>query len=106
MAEMKTAAYICSGCGIGERVSTAQMAKIAQKEGKMALVREHAFLCSEEGVQQVRADIAGEGVTHLAVQRARVGKDADLKTLGVAFGASLARAEVAALHGVVEEAPD
>ena len=38
MAEMKTAAYICSGCGIGERVSTAQMAKIAQKEGKMAPV--------------------------------------------------------------------
>jgi len=39
----------------------------------------------------------GEGVTHLAVQRARVGKDAALKTLGVAFGASLARAEVEAL---------
>ena len=39
----------------------------------------------------------GEGVTHLAVQRARVGEDAALKTLGVAFGASLARAEVEAL---------
>jgi Fe-S cluster assembly protein SufD len=38
-----------------------------------------------------------EGVTHLAVQRARVGRDASLKTLGVAFGAGLARAEVEAL---------
>jgi len=29
MSETKTAAYICKGCGIGERVSTAQMSKIA-----------------------------------------------------------------------------
>lgn len=39
----------------------------------------------------------GDGVTHLAVQRARVAKDATLKTLGVAFGGALARAEVEAL---------
>ena len=39
----------------------------------------------------------GEGVTHLSVLRATVGRDASLKTLGVAFGASLARAEVEAL---------
>jgi len=42
---MKTAAYLCAGCGIGERLDTKQLAKIAQREGKMALVREHAFLC-------------------------------------------------------------
>lgn len=36
----------------------------------------------------------GEGVHHLSVQRARVGRDANLRTLGVAFGATLARAEV------------
>ena len=41
MADMKTAAYICKGCGIGERVNAAQMAGIATKEGKMPLVREH-----------------------------------------------------------------
>ena len=39
----------------------------------------------------------GDGVTHLAVQRARIGRGADLKSLGVAFGASLARVEVEAL---------
>lgn len=39
----------------------------------------------------------GEGVTHLAVQRARVGRDARLRWLGVAFGGSLARAEVESL---------
>jgi Fe-S cluster assembly protein SufD len=36
----------------------------------------------------------GTGVTHLSVQRARVGEGARLKTLGVAFGGSLARAEI------------
>ncbi|MFM8999405.1 MAG: Fe-S cluster assembly protein SufD [Actinomycetota bacterium] len=35
----------------------------------------------------------GDGVTHLAVQRARVGRDADLRSVAVGFGASLARAE-------------
>ena len=48
-------------------------------------------------VRYVALQEYGEGVTHLAVQRTRVGKDADLKTLGVAFGASVARAEVEAL---------
>ena len=64
---MKTAAYICSGCGIGDKLDTKQLAKVAQREGKMALVREHAFLCSEEGVQQIRQDIAGEDVTHVMI---------------------------------------
>ncbi len=36
----------------------------------------------------------GAGMTHLSVQRAQVGRDAQLRTLGVAFGGSLARAEV------------
>jgi Fe-S cluster assembly protein SufD len=36
----------------------------------------------------------GDGVTHLAVQRARVGRDAEFRSLSLGFGASLARAEV------------
>lgn len=36
----------------------------------------------------------GSGVIHLSVQRARVARDAELRSLGVAFGADLARAEV------------
>lgn len=35
----------------------------------------------------------GEGVTHLGVQRARVGRDADIRTLALGFGADLSRAE-------------
>lgn len=67
MAEMKTAAYVCQGCGLGERLATRQLAQVAQKEGKMALVREHPFLCSEAGVQTIRDDIEKEGVTHIAI---------------------------------------
>ncbi len=67
MAEMKTAAYVCSGCGLGDKLDVAQLSKIAQKEGKMALVREHAFLCNEEGVQLIRDDIEKEAVTHICI---------------------------------------
>jgi len=39
----------------------------------------------------------GSGVTHLSVQRAVVGRDADVRTLAVAFGASLSRMEAESL---------
>ena len=60
-----------------------------------AIVEIHAGPGSR--VRYVGLQEYGDGVTHLAVQRARIGRGADLKSLGVAFGASLARAEVEAL---------
>jgi len=60
-----------------------------------AIVEIHAGPGSR--VRYVALQEYGHGVTHLAVQRARIGRGADLKSLGVAFGASLARAEVEAL---------
>ena len=48
-------------------------------------------------VRYVALQEYGEGVTHLSVQRARVGRDAQVRTLGVAFGATLARAEAETL---------
>ncbi|MBA3690372.1 MAG: Fe-S cluster assembly protein SufD [Actinobacteria bacterium] len=39
----------------------------------------------------------GDGVTHLGVQRAELRRDADLRSLAIGFGASLARAEAEAL---------
>jgi quinone-modifying oxidoreductase subunit QmoB len=67
MSEIKTAAYICTGCGLGDKLDIAQLSKIAQKEGKMSLVREHEFLCSESGVQLIRDDIEKEAVTHICI---------------------------------------
>ncbi len=67
MADMKVAAYICQGCGLGERLDTASLAKIAQKEGKAQVVREHPFLCNAEGVAMIRNDIDNEAVTHVMI---------------------------------------
>ena len=67
MSEMKTAAYVCRGCGIGERLNTKQMGMVAQKEGKMHMVREHDFLCDASGVQLIRDDIDKEAVTHVMI---------------------------------------
>ena len=65
MSEMKTAAYICAGCGIGDAFDIGQLEKIAQKEGKMHVVKRHDFLCSAAGVQTIRDDIEKENVTHV-----------------------------------------
>ena len=67
MAEMKTAAYICKGCELGSRLDAESLVKIATKDGKMNLVREHDFLCSTEGVAMIRNDIDNEGVSHVAI---------------------------------------
>jgi quinone-modifying oxidoreductase subunit QmoB len=67
MADNKFAAYICSGCGIGDVLDVKALEKVAQKEGKMAMVKNHAFLCSSEGVQMIRDDIAVDGVTHMCI---------------------------------------
>ncbi|HSW52206.1 MAG TPA: FAD-dependent oxidoreductase [Sulfuricaulis sp.] len=67
MADTKIGAYICKGCGIGERLDTAQLAMIAQKEGKAQVVREHEFLCNASGVELIKNDIANEGVNHLVI---------------------------------------
>jgi quinone-modifying oxidoreductase subunit QmoB len=67
MADMKIGAYICKGCGLGERLNTQQLANVAQKEGKAQLVREHEFLCNGQGVAMIKDDIAKEGVTHVVI---------------------------------------
>ena len=67
MADNKFAAYVCTGCGIGDKLDVAALEKIATKEGKMAVVKNHAFLCNAEGVQMIRDDIEKEGVTHVCI---------------------------------------
>lgn len=67
MGDNQFAAYLCGGCGLAERLDLPRLQGIAQKEGKMALVRTHPFLCSNEGVQAMRADIESGAATHIAV---------------------------------------
>ncbi len=67
MADNKFAAYICSGCGLGDRLEIKTLEKIAQKEGKMQLVKSHPFLCNAEGVKMINDDIANDAVTHVCI---------------------------------------
>ena len=65
--EIKIGAYICQGCGIGDRVDTAQLAQVATRDVKAHIVKEHAFLCNAEGVKMIQDDIDNEGVNRVAI---------------------------------------
>jgi quinone-modifying oxidoreductase subunit QmoB len=65
--EIKTGAYICKGCGLGERLDCSQLATIAEREGKANVVREHDFLCNAEGVAMIQGDIDNEGVNKVVI---------------------------------------
>ncbi|MCK9379658.1 MAG: hydrogenase iron-sulfur subunit [Sulfuritalea sp.] len=67
MADNKFAAYICSGCGLGDQLDIKTLEKIALKEGKMQVVKSHPFLCNAEGVQMINDDVEKEGVTHVCI---------------------------------------
>ena len=75
--QVKIAAYICQGCGLGERLDTDQLAEVARKEGRVDLVKQHPCLCEAEGVAMIRGDIDNEGVTHVVLgacsRRAKTG---------------------------------
>jgi len=65
-AATKTGAYLCRGCGLGERLEVAALAELATADGA-AVVREHAMLCRGDGVAQITADIDREGLTHIVI---------------------------------------
>ncbi|MBI1424831.1 MAG: FAD-dependent oxidoreductase [Gammaproteobacteria bacterium] len=65
--EIKIGAYICQGCGLGDRLDTKQLATVAKRDAKAHVIKEHAFLCSAEGVKMIQDDIANEGVNRVAI---------------------------------------
>jgi quinone-modifying oxidoreductase subunit QmoB len=65
--EKKTAVYICTGCGIGDALEIEQLSKVATDEGKVPICRIHANLCSQEGVELIKNDIANEGANTLVI---------------------------------------
>ena len=60
--ERKYAAYLCKGCGIGEILNFADLSKVATREAKFGIVKEHDVMCSPEALEMIRQDIANEGV--------------------------------------------
>lgn len=65
--ENKFAGYICTGCGIGDRLDAGQLENIASREGKMQSCKQHEMLCSKEGVQMIRDDIEKDDTTHIMI---------------------------------------
>jgi len=65
--DKKIAVYICTGCGIGEALDIGQLSKVATSECKAAVCKTHQNLCSSEGAQTIRDDIANDGVNTLIV---------------------------------------
>jgi len=65
-AATKTGAYLCRGCGLGERLDVAALAELATADGAV-VVREHEMLCRADGVAQIRDDITGENLTHVVI---------------------------------------
>jgi len=65
--DKKIAVYICTGCGIGEALDIEQLGKVATSGCKAAVCKNHPILCSSEGAQLIRDDIANEGVNTLIV---------------------------------------
>ncbi|MFH1490179.1 MAG: FAD-dependent oxidoreductase, partial [Pseudomonadota bacterium] len=64
--EKKIAVYICSGCGIGDALDIEQLGKVATEDG-VPICRNHPNLCSQEGVELMKKDMADEGVNTLAI---------------------------------------
>jgi len=65
--DKKFAGYICTGCGIGERLDAGQLESTCKRDGKIPDCKQHEMLCGAEGVQMIRDDIEKEGVTHLMI---------------------------------------
>jgi len=65
--DMKIGAYVCKGCGLGERLDCDELATIAKRDGKAQVVQQHDFLCSENGIKMIQSDIDNEGVNRVVI---------------------------------------
>ncbi|MFH0844717.1 MAG: FAD-dependent oxidoreductase [Pseudomonadota bacterium] len=64
--EKKLAAYLCTGCGIGDALNIEQLSKVATEQ-KVPICQTHPNLCSQEGVDLIKNGIADEGVNTLII---------------------------------------
>ncbi|MHC4696279.1 MAG: hydrogenase iron-sulfur subunit [Planctomycetota bacterium] len=64
--DKKIAVWICQGCDIGKSLDVEALEKVAAEECGADLCRSHPFLCGDEGVGFIRAEIK-EGAKALVV---------------------------------------
>ncbi|MBF0225926.1 MAG: FAD-dependent oxidoreductase [Desulfobacterales bacterium] len=61
----KYGVYICTGCGIGDTLDIEALKNIPDEEG--IPVKTHHFLCSKEGVNIVKSDVAEKGTNSIVI---------------------------------------
>ena len=65
--EKKMGAYLCTGCGIGDRLDTGQLELTATRDGKAGFCKTSDFLCSRAGVEMIQQDIDNDEVNHVVI---------------------------------------
>jgi quinone-modifying oxidoreductase subunit QmoB len=65
--EKKFGGYVCTGCGIGDRLDGGQLEATAKRDGKMNIAKQHEFLCNADGINMIKQDIESEGLTHIMI---------------------------------------
>ena len=65
--ETKVGGYICSGCEIGDALDIEGLKKLCSGELKLPVCKVHEKLCSREGIQMIKDDIAAEGLNRVIV---------------------------------------
>jgi quinone-modifying oxidoreductase subunit QmoB len=64
--EKKIGVYICEGCGIAEAVDIERIRKNGVPK-KIEICRNHPIMCSPEGLELIKKDIADEGVNTVVI---------------------------------------
>ena len=65
--EKKLGFYVCKGCEIGQSLDIEGLLKVAAKEGKVPICKEHDVLCSPEGIKFLQDEIANEEINTLVI---------------------------------------
>jgi quinone-modifying oxidoreductase, subunit QmoB len=65
--ELLMGAYVCKGCGIGDRLDCGQLEQTATRDGKAKFAKSHDYLCSAEGVAMIQADIDSGETNHVII---------------------------------------
>jgi len=65
--EMKMGAYLCSGCGIGDRLDMQELEMTATRDGKAGFCKTSEFLCSRAGIEMIQQDIDNGEVNHVVI---------------------------------------
>lgn len=65
--EKKLGVYICGGCGLGDALDLNSLGKVATKEFKAPLCKQHPHLCGAEGAGLIKADVDQGEVNSIVV---------------------------------------